>query len=160
MAQHAFTSELAYGRPGWSDLFEAKTFAKKISVKLKDLTGVAEPVTVPGDPQAPYYVPLGADGQPVNFLKAKPKTKLSRCNGCGACKNVAPADAVAGSEGMIHVIKDEAAVKNAAFIASCPVGAIKKYGTVKPACPLEPMAVGTFGAAGGAAGGGRRRRRG
>lgn len=82
------------------------------------------------------------------------------CNGCGACKNVAPADAVAGGEGMIHVIKDEAAVKNAEFIASCPVGAIKKYGTVKPACPVEPMAVGTFGAAAGGAGGGRRRRRG
>ncbi len=82
------------------------------------------------------------------------------CNGCGACKSVAPADAVAGGEGMIHVIKDEAAVKTAEFIASCPVGAIKKYGAVKPACPVEPMAVGTFGAAGGAAGGGRRRRRG
>lgn len=82
------------------------------------------------------------------------------CNGCGACKNVAPADAVAGGEGMIHVIKDEAAVKNAEFVASCPVGAIKKYGAVKPACPAEPMAVGTFGAAAGGAAGGRRRRRG
>ena len=94
VAQHAFTSELAYGRPGWSDLFEAKTFAKKISVKLKGLTDAAEPVTVPGDPQAPYYVPLGEDGQPVNFLKAKPKTKLSRCNGCGACARMCPMGAI------------------------------------------------------------------
>ena len=34
-AQHAFTSELAYGRPGWSDLFEAKMFATKVSQKIK-----------------------------------------------------------------------------------------------------------------------------
>lgn len=27
VAQHAFTDELAYGRPSWSDLFEAKSFA-------------------------------------------------------------------------------------------------------------------------------------
>lgn len=94
VAQHAFTQELAYGRPGWSDLFEAKMFAKKLSVKLKTLTADAEPVEVPGDPEAPYYVPLGEDGTPVNFLKAKPKTKLSRCNGCGACARMCPMGAI------------------------------------------------------------------
>ena len=93
-AQHAFTEELAYGRPGWSDLFEAKTFVKRLSVKLKSLTEGAEPVAVPGDPDAPYYVPLGEDGQPVNFLKAKPKTKLARCNGCGACARLCPMGAI------------------------------------------------------------------
>ena len=28
VAQHAFTDELAYGRPGWSDLFEARRFRR------------------------------------------------------------------------------------------------------------------------------------
>jgi ferredoxin len=83
------------------------------------------------------------------------------CNGCGECLKAAPSGAVAGGEGMIHVITDENQVKNEAFIASCPVGAIKKCGAIKPPVPPAPVAVGTFGAgAGAAAGGGRRRRRG
>lgn len=40
VGRHAFTDELAYGRPGWSDLFEAKTFAKKIADKVKTLSAI------------------------------------------------------------------------------------------------------------------------
>lgn len=93
-AQHAFTDALAYGRPGWSDQFEAKNFAKSAARKVKTLSELVEPVQVPGDPNAPYYTPLGEDGMPVNFLKAKPKTKLSRCNGCGACARMCPMGAI------------------------------------------------------------------
>jgi NADH-quinone oxidoreductase subunit F len=82
------------------------------------------------------------------------------CNGCGECLKAAPAGAVLGGEGMINVIKTDRELKNDGFIASCPVGAIKKCGAVKPPVPPAPVAVGSFGAAGGAAGGGRRRRRG
>ena len=84
VGQHAFTDELAYGRPGWSDQFEMKEFARRISVKVKSLTDTPAPVKVPGDPGAPYYIPMGTDGQPAKFLKAKPKTYLSRCTNCGA----------------------------------------------------------------------------
>ena len=94
VGRHAFTDELAYGRPGWSDQFEMKEFARKISVKLKTLTDIPEPVKVPGDPNAPYYVPMGADGQPAKFLKAKPKTHLARCNNCGACARLCPMGAI------------------------------------------------------------------
>lgn len=94
VCQHAFTDELAYGRPGWSDLFEVKTFAKKVADKVKRLESLPEELVVPGDAQAPYYVPLGEDGSPVNFLKAKPKTKLSRCNRCGACARMCPMGAI------------------------------------------------------------------
>lgn len=81
------------------------------------------------------------------------------CNGCGQCIAKAPAGAVAGGEGMIHVIKkDDSSMKTAEFIGCCPVAAIKKAGVIKPAVPAEPVPVGSFGA--GAAGGGRRRRRG
>ena len=67
--------------------------------------------------------------------------------------------AVAGGEGMIHVIKkDLLEMKSSDFAAVCPVGAIKKAGLVKPPIPTDPVPVGSFGAA--AAGGGRRRRRG
>lgn len=94
VGRHAFTDELAYGRPGWSDLFEAKTFAKNISDKVKALLDIPAPVAVPGDPDAPYYIPKGTDGEPVNFLKAKPKTKLSRCNNCGTCARLCPMGAI------------------------------------------------------------------
>ena len=84
------------------------------------------------------------------------------CKGNGACLKACPAGAVVGGEGMISVIKDESGLKTEAFIASCPNGAIKKYGgPVKPRTPSDPVPVGSFGAEGGAAaGGGRRRRRG
>ena len=82
------------------------------------------------------------------------------CTGCGECLKAAPSGAVLGGEGMIHVIKNDRELKNDAFIASCPVGAIKKCGAVKPPVPPAPVPVGSFGAAAGGAGGGRRRRRG
>ena len=94
VGRHAFTDELAYGRPGWSDLFEAKTFAKKIADKVKTLSAIPEPVKVPGDPDAPYYVPQGIDGAPVNFLKARPRTRLAKCTNCGACVRVCPMGAI------------------------------------------------------------------
>jgi ferredoxin len=94
VGQHAFTDELAFGRPGWSDLFEAKNFAKSIADKAKRLTEISAPIAVPGDPNAPYYIPKGTDGQPVNFLKAKPKTNLARCSKCGACARLCPMGAI------------------------------------------------------------------
>lgn len=82
------------------------------------------------------------------------------CKGNGACLKAAPANAVLGGEGMISVIKNDRELKNEAFIACCPNGAIKKCGAIKPPCPPAPVPVGSFGAAAGGAGGGRRRRRG
>ncbi len=92
VGRHAFTDELAFGRPGWSDLAEVREFAGKTAEKV--LAGDLTPVQVPGDPAAPYYVPKGVDGEPVKFLKAKPKTHLSRCNGCGACVRACPMGAI------------------------------------------------------------------
>ena len=94
VGQHAFTDELAYGRPGWSDQAEMKRFAGGIADKVKNLTDIPEPVRVPGDPAAPYYVPRGTDGQPARFLKAKPKTNLSKCTNCGACARLCPMGAI------------------------------------------------------------------
>ena len=94
VCRHAFTDELAYGRPGWSDGFESKNFAKKVAAKVTGLTDTVPPLTVPGDADAPYYVPKGTDGEPAKFLKAKPKTNLSRCSRCGACARVCPMGAI------------------------------------------------------------------
>ncbi len=78
------------------------------------------------------------------------------CQGCGNCLKAAPAGAVEGGEGLISVIRDDSELKNEAFIASCPNGAIKKFaGLVKPRVPEAPVPVGSFSSEGG----GRRRRR-
>ena len=92
--RHAFTDELGYGRPGWSDQFEMKAFAAQTAQKVKGLTQIPAPIQVPGDADAPYYVPRGTDGEPAKFLKAKPQTHLSRCNGCGACVRSCPMGAI------------------------------------------------------------------
>ncbi len=92
VCRHAFTDELAYGRPGWSDSFEMKNFAKKIAAKVT--VGDILTPEVPGDAEAPYYVPKGTDGEPAKFLKAKPKTDLSRCSRCGACARLCPMGAI------------------------------------------------------------------
>ena len=92
VGRHAFTDELAFGRPGWSDLEEIKAFAGKIAEKVS--AGEIAPVRVPGDPAAPYYVPKGLDGEPVKFLKAKPRTNLSKCSNCGACVRACPMGAI------------------------------------------------------------------
>ena len=92
VGRHAFTDELAFDRPGWSDLSEAKDFAGRIAEKVR--AGAAGPVRVPGDPTAPYYVPKGVDGEPVKFLRAKPKTDFARCSRCGACARACPMGAI------------------------------------------------------------------
>lgn len=89
VGQHAFAEKLAAGRPNQEDLEQARGFAHRIADKLKTLTEVV-PVSVPGDPAAPYYTPLGMDGQPAKFLKAKPLTDMGKCCGCGVCVKVCP----------------------------------------------------------------------
>lgn len=94
VTQHAFTDELGYARPGWSDQFEIKRFAAQVADKLRKATTPLPEITVPGDSAAPYYVPKGIDGQPAQFLKAKPKIHLSRCSNCGACARLCPMGAI------------------------------------------------------------------
>ena len=78
------------------------------------------------------------------------------CKGCHACVAHAPEGAILHGDGMISVILDDSELKDAGFAESCPCGAIKRSGTVKPRLPDSLVPVGSFGAAGGAP---RRRRR-
>ncbi len=94
VGRHAFTDELGFGRPDLVDLREMERFAHAIADKLRRLDGLPAPLAVPGDSGAPYYVPLGTDGLPAKFLKAKPVTDRSLCNNCGACVRLCPMGAI------------------------------------------------------------------
>lgn len=71
---------------------------------LETLLGVAEvkigqedfgSITIKdGAPVGPYYIPLGEDGEPAKFLKAKPLTDFEKCDHCGKCAAVCPMGAI------------------------------------------------------------------
>lgn len=89
-AQHAFTEKLAKGRPDEMDMKLLHEFAAGIADKVLHLTEIPEPVSVPGtEPVDAYYTPLGTDGKPAVFLKAKPKTSTD-CTDCKRCASLCP----------------------------------------------------------------------
>ena len=80
--QHAFSDTLAVGRPDREDMTVLAQLGAAVVTKLGKMTEIPASVQVDGDADAPYYRPLGLDGEPKNFLKAKPQTDRSKCTGC------------------------------------------------------------------------------
>ena len=73
--EHVFSDKLATGRPDADDLAQIHAFGIKAAEKITSLTEIPAPIAVRGDdPVGPYYTPLGTDGKPAVFLKAKPVT--------------------------------------------------------------------------------------
>ncbi len=90
--RHVFSDKIGAGRPDASDLDAMDALAARAAEKLKAAPpGTLRPAVIKGGaPVAPYYTPLGRDGAPVNFLKAKPETDPALCDGCGVCAAVCP----------------------------------------------------------------------
>ena len=90
VCKHAF-AEVGIGRPDSADEERIAAFADAVFAKLQN-SGEALPNTSikRNEALAAYYVPLGADGKPVNFLKAKPATDKAKCDNCGVCAAVCP----------------------------------------------------------------------
>ena len=88
--RHAFTDALANGRPDSDDMAELAKLGSAVVGRIVRMTEYPTPVTVDGDADAPYYRPLGLDGEPKVFLKAKPKTDLDKCIHCGVCASLCP----------------------------------------------------------------------
>ena len=87
IAQPHSSAELVHFRVRPCREFAVKT-AEKILAEENDRL----PITaVPGDPRPEkYYTPLGADGQPANFLKAVPVVDAELCTHCGNCASTCP----------------------------------------------------------------------
>lgn len=121
VARHAFSALLAAGRPDAADMAILAGFADKIAEKVSNLEEIPAPVAVRGDdPVGPYYTPLGLDGSPAVFLKAKPKTDAETCNGCGICVKVCPMGSIS-PENPSEV--PGICIKCHACIRACPTGA-------------------------------------
>jgi NADH-quinone oxidoreductase subunit F len=65
------------------------------------------------------------------------------CNGCGECINC-PQKAIKGGENLIHIIDSDLCEKCGKCEDICSIKAVKRYGTIKPQLPLEPVEVGSF----------------
>ena len=124
--RHAFTDLLAPGRPSEEDLAAADRFAAETAGLIKDalqnggkLPGkaVPDPGFIPGDADAPYYVPKGTDGQPAKFLKAKPKTDPEKCTKCGLCAKLCPMGSIDGRD---YSLVSGICIKCQACVRECP----------------------------------------
>ena len=123
-ARHAFTDELAGGRPDVMDIQKIKQFTDRSLEQIRQADGFNSSNTyieIPGNwPPGPYYVPLDINGNPAKFLKAVPKTKMDLCIKCGVCASVCPM----GSVQMDQVVHNTGiCIKCQACIRQCPSAA-------------------------------------
>ena len=118
VCRHVFSDKIAARRPDADDYRKMDEFAGE-AVKMLGSTNssIQTPVIRGGEPVAPYYIPKGEDGQPAKFLKAKPKTDLSKCTNCGICAKVCPMGSVS-KENFADV--PGICIKCQACILKCP----------------------------------------
>lgn len=88
VCEHSFSQKIATGHPDTKDFKQIDVFLGQVLKNIQRHKTLSCPI--PGDPNAPYYIPKGIDGKPVNFLKAKPMTDMSRCDRCGLCAKYCP----------------------------------------------------------------------
>ena len=119
VAEHAM-AKLAPGRPNAADLEQMGDFCTALGEKLAAAKNLPVPPALPGDAGAPYYRPLGADGAPADFLRAKPKTDPGRCDRCGICARVCPMGSIRAED---CTAVEGICIKCQACIRSCPAGA-------------------------------------
>ena len=120
LCRHAFTDALAEGRPDSDDMAELAKLGSAVVGRIVRMTEYPAPVTVDGDADAPYYRPLGLDGEPKVFLKAKPKTDLDKCIHCGVCASLCPMGSI-NPDDVTEVVG--VCIKCHSCVRNCPMGA-------------------------------------
>ena len=120
-SSHVFSDKIAPGRPDNEDITEIREFAENVAEKIMAAEEIPQPVKVPGnDPVGAYYTPLGEDGSPAKFLKAKPVTDTELCGKCGICADVCPMGSIDKNDSSIV---NGICIKCQACIKKCPVKA-------------------------------------
>jgi ferredoxin len=96
VCSHVFSDRIAPARPNAGDWALLDAWAEEAAALITGTSdgngchAAVRPLREARTPVAPYYTPLGVDGQPAKFLKAKPVTDTSRCVRCGMCVHVCP----------------------------------------------------------------------
>ena len=92
VGEHSFSRVLGANRPNAEDEALMDEFAARVAALAAGLDATpVKSVAVRGqEPLRPYYTPRDRAGNPINILKVKPKTDMSRCGGCGLCANLCP----------------------------------------------------------------------
>ena len=117
--RHVFSDVLAAGRPDQDDFAELAKLGAAVATRIVKANEYPAPPEVPGDADAPYYIPKGADGEPKNFLKAKPKTS-DECIQCGVCVAVCPMGSIDPQD--VSSVPG-LCIKCHACVRECPMGA-------------------------------------
>ena len=117
--RHVFSDVLAAGRPDKDDFAELAKLGAAVATRIVKANEYPAPPEVPGDADAPYYIPKGADGEPKNFLKAKPKTS-DECIQCGVCVAVCPMGSIDPQD--VSSVPG-LCIKCHACVRECPMGA-------------------------------------
>ena len=122
VGEHSFSRVLGQGRPNAEDTAQMDRFAARtaeLAAKLE--VAPQNPVAVGGqEPIHPYYTPRDRAGNPINILKVKPKTDLSRCGGCGLCAELCPMGSIDPAD--VSQVKG-ICIKCCACVKGCPTGA-------------------------------------
>lgn len=122
VGEHSFSRVLGQGRPNAEDTAQMDRFAARTAELVSGLESAPQnPVAVGGqEPIRPYYTPRDRAENPINILKVKPKTDLSRCGGCGLCAELCPMGSIDPAD--VSQVKG-ICIKCCACVKGCSTGA-------------------------------------
>ena len=122
VGEHSFSRVLGAGRPNAGDEALMDEFAARVAALAAGLDAApVKSVAVRGqEPLRPYYTPRDRAGNPINILKVKPKTDMSRCGGCGLCAEVCPMGSIDPAD--VSAVRG-ICIKCCACVKGCPTGA-------------------------------------
>lgn len=122
VGEHSFSRVLGADRPNAEDEALMDEFAARVAELAAGLDAApVKPAAVRGqEPLRPYYTPRARAGNPINILKVKPKTDLSRCDGCGLCADLCPMGSIDPAD--VSAVRG-ICIKCCACVKGCPTGA-------------------------------------